>query len=159
MARNGSSYQLLGGLRAEEYAALEADIAKRGVLVPVERDERGNVLDGHNRVEIADRLGKPYKTIVRRFKTEEDKREHVIKLNMARRHLDPLRWGMAFGQLLNVEGVERRERARNDVTGATIASVAAELGVAKRTAQHRLAIADAYEKLPADARNGEEGKE
>jgi len=71
-------YQLLGKLRPEEYVALEADIRERGVQVPVEVDEEGNVLDGHHRVEIAKRLGKPYETLVRRFATEREKREHVL---------------------------------------------------------------------------------
>jgi hypothetical protein len=42
-------YQLLDDLVPEEREALRADTAKRGVLVPVEEDEEGNVLDGHNR--------------------------------------------------------------------------------------------------------------
>ena len=52
------------------------------------------------RVAIAVNLGVPYETIVRHFDTEEAKREHVLKLNLARRHLDPLRWGQAFARLL-----------------------------------------------------------
>ena len=56
MRRN--KYQLFNPLSAEEYAALEADIAKRGVLVAVEQDQQGNILDGHHRVEIAAKLGK-----------------------------------------------------------------------------------------------------
>ena len=52
MARNGNGkYQLL---RPEEYQALRDDIAKRGVLVPVEVDkDSGAILDGHHRSEIA----------------------------------------------------------------------------------------------------------
>ena len=93
-------YQLFGRLRQEEYAALEADIAKRGVKVAVELDSNGEVLDGHHRKEIADKLGKSYETITRDFNTEDEKREHVIKLNMARRHLEPHEWGQAFARLL-----------------------------------------------------------
>ncbi len=51
-----NKYQLFNPLSAEEYAALEADIAKRGVLVAVEQDQQGNILDGHHRVEIAEKL-------------------------------------------------------------------------------------------------------
>src|SRR5437868_1120401 len=80
-------YQLFGPLRPEEYAALEADIAKRGVLVPVEQAEDGAILDGHNRVAIAERLRLSYPTVTRYFRTEGEKREHVLKLNLARRHL------------------------------------------------------------------------
>lgn len=145
-----SKYQILDELRPEELAALEADIAKRGVQVPVEVDDEGNILDGHNRVEIANRLGKPYGTIVRRFKTEQEKREHIIKLNLARRHLDPLRWGLTFKMLLEVRRVERKRGRRWDSNSATVAELAQETGVPKRTAERRLSLADAYEKLPED---------
>lgn len=138
-------YQLFERLRPAEYAALEADIAKRGVLVPVEVDENGNVLDGHHRVEIAERLGKPYQTIERHFDTEREEREHVIKLNLARRHLGAIQWGQAFGKLLEVHAIRTRRGTRNDRgTSATIAEVAEEVGVPERTARQRLAQARAF---------------
>jgi 16S rRNA G966 N2-methylase RsmD len=141
-------YQLLDPLSAEERAALKADIAKRGVLVAVEKDEDGNTLDGHNRVEIAEELGIDYPTVVRPFKTEQEKREHVIKLNLARRHLDPVRWGRAFKQLLQERGVQTGQGSRNDTaTSATVAEVAAELGVPERTARYRVRQAEQYEAL------------
>jgi ParB-like chromosome segregation protein Spo0J len=85
----GGRYQLFDRLRTEEYQALEADIKARGVMVPVEVDEDGAILDGHHRVEIATRLGLPYETIVRKFASDREKREHVIMLNLARRHMQP----------------------------------------------------------------------
>ena len=36
-----AAYQLLSPLKPEENAALKSDIAKRGILIPVERDENG----------------------------------------------------------------------------------------------------------------------
>src|SRR5262249_42384430 len=101
-----SQYQLMPKLREEEYKALEADISKRGVLVAVEKDDAGCILDGHNRAEIAERLGKDYPVIVRTFASEQEKREHVLKINLARRHLDPLRWGQIFKMLLEERGVQ-----------------------------------------------------
>ncbi len=44
-------YQLLPPLSPEDFAALEASIIEHGVLVPVEYDEEGNILDGHHRVQ------------------------------------------------------------------------------------------------------------
>ena len=41
------TYQVMPDLTPEEYAELKSDIASRGVMVPVEFDEAGNVLDGH----------------------------------------------------------------------------------------------------------------
>jgi len=83
-----SNYQLLPPLSEEEYNALKEDIAKRGVLVPVEYDEDGNILDGHHRVKICEELGiKNWPSIVRIGMSEEEKTEHVLALNLDRRHL------------------------------------------------------------------------
>ena len=43
-------YQTFDLLTSDEYAALKADIAERGILVPIEIDETGAILDGHHRV-------------------------------------------------------------------------------------------------------------
>lgn len=59
-----------------------------------------------------------------------------------------------FLLLLAERGVRREERARNDLTGATVAAVAEELGVPSRTAEHRLSLADKFEALPARAAEG-----
>ena len=50
-------------------------------------------------------------------------------------------WGHAFRLVLNERGVRLTARARNDLTGANLASVATEYGVSERTAQRRLALA------------------
>jgi len=149
MAAPGTpKYQLLAPLRPEELAALEADIQKRGVLLPVEVDEDGQILDGHHRAAIAARLRLPCPTLVRRFASEQEKREHAIKMNLARRHLDPVRWGQAFALLLQERGIATGQGSRNDLTtSATVAEVAQELGVAERTAYHRLKLAKVHASL------------
>jgi len=82
-------FQLFDELPGDEYDSLKADIAKRGVLVPIEYDEDGNLLDGHHRKRIVDELGiKDYPTVVRRFASEAEKEEHVVTLNVRRRHLN-----------------------------------------------------------------------
>lgn len=159
-SRNGQHdkplYQLFDRLSDEEYAALEADIKKRGVMVPIERDASGAILDGHNRYEIATRLGVACPEVVRNFATEQEKREHVIKLNLARRHLDPIRWGQAFGLLLKERGAQTGKggdrKSKATVALDTIAQVASELGVPERTAKDRLRKAREYESLPEPIR-------
>ncbi len=142
-------YQFLGKLNPEHYQALEQSIREDGVLVQVVLDEDGHILDGHTRVEIADRLNIPYETLTRTFKTEAAKRDHVYKLNLLRRHLDPHEWGLIFKRMLEERGLKRGQGARNDQeTSATIAEVAKEVGVSERTARHRVALADSYEALP-----------
>lgn len=149
-----TAYQLLDPLRPEEYAALKADIEKRGILIPVEEDEDGNTLDGHHRKQIAEELGIKCPVKVRRFKTEEEKREHVLKINLARRHMDGIRWGRAFAKLLEERGVvtQRGPKPRDAFNSATVAEIAAELGVPERTARFRLEAARECDALPEPVR-------
>lgn len=83
-----SDYQVMPELTAEEYAELKADIAERGVMIPIEFDEEGNVLDGYHRLKICSELGiEDYPMVVRIGLTEAEKLTHARKLNIARRHL------------------------------------------------------------------------
>src|SRR5690606_11977547 len=83
-----TKYQLLPPLSAEEYAALEASIVEHGVLVPVEYDEDGNILDGHHRVQVCESLGLvDWPRFVRKGLSETDKRRLARELNVSRRHL------------------------------------------------------------------------
>ena len=83
-----TQYQLLPDLTTDEYAALKADIAKRGVMVPVEYDELGNVLDGHHRARACQELGiTEWPRLTRLRMSEQEKTEHVLALNLDRRHL------------------------------------------------------------------------
>jgi ParB-like chromosome segregation protein Spo0J len=80
-------YQILPPLSPEEYAALKADIAARGVLVPVEYDEDGNILDGFHRVRISQELGIHWPRNMCQGLTDEQKVDRALQLNLARRHL------------------------------------------------------------------------
>jgi hypothetical protein len=137
-----TTYQLFAPLRSEEYEALKADIAKRGVLVPAELDESGRVLDGHHRIQIAGELGIECPTVTRRFASETEKLEHVLKLNLLRRHLGPIAWAEAFRRLAETRGVELNgSHNRHTPRAATVAALAEELGVEPRTARHRIHVA------------------
>lgn len=86
-------YQLLPPLSPEEYTTLKEDIRARGVCVPIEFDGDGNVLDGHNRLQIWNELQDEganipmYDQVVRHFESEDAKRDYVLALNLKRRHL------------------------------------------------------------------------
>jgi ParB-like chromosome segregation protein Spo0J len=82
-------YQVLPDLPQEQYAALKADIAERGVMVAVEVDEYGAILDGHHRARACRELGiNDYPVVVRSGLSETQKRMHAHKLNLFRRHLN-----------------------------------------------------------------------
>ncbi|HCB12422.1 MAG TPA: hypothetical protein DEP36_02465 [Gammaproteobacteria bacterium] len=58
------------------------------MLIPIEYDELGNILDGHHRVKACHELGiTEWPSVVRLGMSEKDKRNHIRKLNLARRHL------------------------------------------------------------------------
>lgn len=120
-------YQLLPLLTEEEYNALKADIAERGVLVSVEYDENGNILDGYHRVKACEELGiKEWPRIVRIGLTEAEKVEHVLKLNVHRRHL-PKEWKQQKALELRQQGWSTRR-------------IAAVLGIDQKTVVNWLEI-------------------
>src|SRR5688572_7363534 len=86
-------YQVCRDLTPIEFECLKADIAEHGVLVPVEQDETGEILDGHHRLRAWRELNVEGITlpdvpvIVRSGMTEEQKRNHARRLNAFRRQL------------------------------------------------------------------------
>ena len=85
-----SIYQLMPEIAPDQYAALMDDIAERGLLVPIDVDEAGNVLDGHHRLRAWFlELGRdePPPVLVRVGLSEAEKRAFARKNNILRRHL------------------------------------------------------------------------
>jgi ParB-like chromosome segregation protein Spo0J len=84
-----SKYQLMPDMSPAEFEALKADIAERGVLVPIDVDETGEILDGHHRYRAWADLKKnePPPIIVREGLSEQEKRAFARKNNILRRHL------------------------------------------------------------------------
>lgn len=96
-----NTYQLLPPLAGVEYQDLKADVARRSVLVAVEMDENGQVLDGHHRLQICAELGiKDYPSIIRVGLSEAEKRSHIRALNLHRRHLSTAQRGALIEQQL-----------------------------------------------------------
>lgn len=114
-------YQVCRPLTPIEFEALKADIAENGVLVPVEVDENGDILDGHHRVQAWQELREEgvilpqWAKLIRQGMTEEQKRNHARKLNVLRRQMtrdereqlmvDMRRDGMSYRQIANATGV------------------------------------------------------
>jgi 16S rRNA G966 N2-methylase RsmD len=120
--RASGPYQLLPALSDDEFADLKADIALRGVLIPVEIDaETGAILDGHHRVKAAEALNVPYQRVVRSFQSEGDKRAHALALNLARRHLTPEARGQVISALHQEGWSTRRISTATGLSQATVA--------------------------------------
>lgn len=121
MNHGSEQYQLLPALAADDFERLKSDIAERGVLVPIEVDESGNVLDGHHRKRIADELGIDCPTVTRIGMAEHEKRLHAVALNLARRHLTDAQ-KVALGMTIEpdvAEEARRRQGTRSDLTSGT----------------------------------------
>lgn len=128
-------YQVCPPLSADEYAALKADIAKNGVVVPIEVDEEDNILDGHHRVRAWQELRSEgvsvpdYPFILRPGMSEQEKRNHARRLNALRRQLsreqraslivDMRQDGMSYRQIGEAVGVDAAT-AHRTVANATV---------------------------------------
>lgn len=77
---------LIPPLRAEERAQLEANIAIEGVRDPLVAWQ-GVLIDGHNRFEIATRLGKPFQVVAKDFATRDEAVLWVVYNQFGRRNL------------------------------------------------------------------------
>jgi ParB-like chromosome segregation protein Spo0J len=81
-------YQVVPPLSDEEYELLKRDIGDNGVLIPVEYDEDGSILDGHHRVQACQELGlTEWPRTIRKNLTEDEKRGFARRVNLFRRQL------------------------------------------------------------------------
>ena len=87
--KNGKpKYQPLPDLPPDQFEILKQDIAENGLHYPVIEDEKGNVLDGHQRQRALRELGiKNYPTKVIAGLSEEQKWHYALSVNVKRRHL------------------------------------------------------------------------
>ena len=147
-------YQVLPPLQEAAYQSLRADIERHGVLVPIDVDEEGEILDGHNRQAIADELGIDCPRIVRAgIGTDADKVDYALRMNLLRRHLGPVEWAGAFRRLAEVRGITLGGKGgRTGTNRDTVSQLAGELGVSTRTAQRRLRLEERLGSHPDIAR-------
>ena len=123
-------FQVMPPLSADEYAELKADIQARGVMVPIEYDESGNILDGHHRVKACNELGiKEWPSVVRLGMDAQAKTLHAIKLNCARRHLTTAGKQTAIQKALHAapEKSDRQLAKAIGVSHPTVATARKEL--------------------------------
>lgn len=133
-----SLFQVMPPLSGDEYQELKNDIQVRGVMVPVEYDETGNVLDGHHRVKACQELGiKEWPSVIRLGMDEAAKRTHARKLNMARRHLtkeqraslwvDMRKDGMSYRQIAEADKTASHQTIMRAVENSTVPNGTVEL--------------------------------
>ena len=85
---SNNRYQFLPDLLPDEYEALKASIAERGVEVPVIVDQDGETVDGFHRERGCGELGVFCPKEIREFANEAEKYETALRLNCRRRQLN-----------------------------------------------------------------------
>jgi ParB-like chromosome segregation protein Spo0J len=124
-------YQLLPRMVAAEFEALKADIAERGVVVPIDVDEDGEIIDGHHRYEawLALKKNEPPPTIVRAGLSDQEKRAFARKNNILRRHLtrEQVRTVIAAQLKDTPNWADNRIAKEIGVDGKTVEDVRAEM--------------------------------
>jgi site-specific DNA-methyltransferase (adenine-specific) len=83
------STNILPDLAPGEYEALKASIRRCKVIVPVVKDEHGDIIDGRQRVRACEELGiADYPVLTLAGLTADEKRDHAFILNLVRRRLN-----------------------------------------------------------------------
>lgn len=118
-------YQLFKDLSPAVESALRASIDRFGVLVPVAKDQHGNVLDGHQRARIADEVGVKYPVNIIEVADEAEALEIARTLNEDRRAMP------------KAERLEVVKALREDEH--SIRAIAGALGVSKSQVERDLA--------------------
>jgi ParB-like chromosome segregation protein Spo0J len=120
-------YQVLPPLTAKELEDLKASILEQGVLVPVDVDEDGVILDGHHRAMVAEALGVDCpRRVVAGLVDDGARRAYAVKVNITRRHLTQKARQELLGKLRAEGWSIRRIEAETGIPKSTVARDLAE---------------------------------
>jgi hypothetical protein len=145
---------LCSALTPEESANLEASIASDGCRdeIVVWANHKDTILDGHNRYEICDRLGKPFKTTALRFDTREECVEWIVSNQLGRRNLSDEQKSYLRGKRYQSE--KRADGGHGDQKSEgkscppiTAERLADEFDVSPRTMKNDAAFAEAVDEI------------
>src|SRR5882762_8702335 len=128
-------------LSEEEYGLLKEDIRARGVMVPIELNWNGEILDGKYRTRACKQLGiNKVPVVTRRLLTEEEKLEHIVRLHVGRRQLSK--------KEKKKLAIKLRER------GSTQERIANNLGVSQETISNWLKFTNIGEPTVVNGKDG-----
>jgi hypothetical protein len=120
-------YQVLPPLTAKELEDLKASILEQGVLVPVDVDEDGVILDGHHRAMVAEALGVDCpRRVVAGLVDDGARRAYAVRVNITRRHLTQKARQELLGKLRAEGWSIRRIEAETGIPKSTVARDLAE---------------------------------
>lgn len=136
-------------LAGEEFEDLKASIRDHGIIEPVVINQHGVIICGHQRVRACREIGiTDVPVVVREVASDEEHETLLIEENLRRRQLLPSESFKAVKRLYELRGIDGAG-SRGDLTGATVAQVAAELGKSERTVKTMRTLAELIGKSSA----------
>lgn len=133
----------------KELELLEESIKKNGVLDSLKVwDEGSVVIDGHNRYEIATRLGIPFSIKVVSLPDRDSVSDWILSNQLGRRNLTAPEKTEMLGRLLNL----RKKSARRLGGGNTASEIAREYGTSASTVERAGKIDRQLSDIGKDAR-------
>lgn len=143
---NNATFRDLAG---EEFEDLKASIRDHGIIEPVVINQHGVIICGHQRVRACREIGiTDVPVVVREVASDEEHETLLIEENLRRRQLLPSESFKAVKRLYELMGIEGQGN-RGDLTSATVAEVAAEIGKSERTVARMRTLADLIPPLAA----------
>jgi hypothetical protein len=129
--------RLLPELAPEELAELEESVLEEGIRDPlILWQETGILLDGHNRLSIAQKHGLPYQTQELAFADREAARDWIINNQLGRRNLTPGAFALLLGMKYNRE---KQQGKRTDLTSGQNDQKSQAQQTSKRLAEEQCA--------------------
>ena len=123
--------KILPKLSGEEFEALKASIQNDGQLYPIIINQKGVILDGHNRYHVCVELKVAPKTFTMPFDDPLLEKKFVIEVNLKRRHLNLFQKAEMGMLLMDIEKLLAKQRMKVAPVGATPIGKASDL-VAQR---------------------------
>ncbi len=116
--------ELLPPLTDEQFSSLEADILQNGCYSPVITNEDLVVVDGHNRMDICEEHGIPYRIAVFHFEDMLEAKQWALDTQKSRRNLDT--WELGQIALKLKPDIEAKAMERKAANGGDKKSDAAK---------------------------------
>lgn len=145
-----------------EYNSLKESIKSNGLWLPIITNNKGVILDGHNRYQVCQELQIPSRYAVREFENELVEKKFVIECNLKRRQLNDFQKAELGIPLLAIEqelAKLRRELGQpissDELKGESRDIVAKKIGMSGTTFERsRKIMEDAPEEVKQKLRDG-----
>ena len=154
---------LLPPLTPSEMEQLEKSVLEEGIRDSI-KVWQYQIVDGHNRYELAQNYNLPFKTIEVYFANEDDVCEWMLTNQLGRRNLEPNIKTLLIGQLYELQkkrvGAPEENKHANKIKAEnnvetvtqlfprTSEVIAGQFGVTEKTVRNAAKVAQAFEKAP-----------